>query len=398
LDALRRSFRNTYVRIAIQLDGPGANDTRRMLIAPGTAASPPQITYLDMPEQAMDDPNTLVKFIQWGQDSFPAAHYYLAIANHGQAIQGIAWDTTSDLADDKVLDDSAYLTVRELGQALGDPRVAPIDVLHLDACSMNLLEVAYEVRQRTQVLIASQYLGWSYFAYDEYQGAMGEDTAPDDVARDIAARYAARAGADLHPYTIAALDLRRADPTLRAVDALAAELTALMDDPGNRALLQRIWHESRKFESNGDYLNSDLDMYMDLLDWASRVQRDVNHPGTRTWAATLIGELTRPQSLIIAGSNRARSNSLPPQYAGGAYIDLTGSNGLSIFYPQRRDTAAFDSYVNDRLFTFTGASRWPDFLVAGLGALPAPGPYERLPGPLAPLGGSPQVFLPLVSR
>jgi hypothetical protein len=206
----------------VQIDGPAVGDTHRLLIWPGTASTPARIEDQPFDEQAMDDPSVLADFIHWGQNSFSAAHYYLAIANHGQGIQGIAWDTTTDLSG------NAYLTIKELGQALSAPGIAPIDVLHLDACSMNLLEVAYEVRQRVQVLIASQYLAWDFFAYDDYQSVMDGSASPRDVARAITERYAGQAGGQHDPYTMAALDLERAEPTLTAVDALAAELATLV--------------------------------------------------------------------------------------------------------------------------------------------------------------------------
>ncbi|HEY0604790.1 MAG TPA: clostripain-related cysteine peptidase [Herpetosiphonaceae bacterium] len=395
LETLKRSFRNPYVRIAVQIDGPADGDTRRLLFIPGTATSAPQVTDLAYGERAMDDPAVLADFIRWGQSSFPSTHYYLAIADHGQAIQGIAWDTTSDLQNG-TLNDDAFLTSRELGQALSAPNVAPIDILHLDACAMNLLEVTYEVRHTAQMVIASQYLGWGYFAYDDYQSVMGANTTAYDVAQRITAKYAARAAADGYPHTIAALDMRRAEPMLSAVDALGAELAAFVNNqPSNRELLHGIWQQSQKFESNGDYVINDLDMYVDVVDWAGRIQRGVNSPAVQTRAATLAVELTGPQPFIIAGSNHARSDTLPPQYANGAYIDVAGARGVSIFYPQRQNTQVFDSYINNRMFSFTSASRWPDFLVAGVGALP-PGPLEPPPPPLSPLEQPHQVFLPAV--
>ena len=162
LERLRGSFHNPDLRIAVQIDGPADGDTRRLLITPGTSSNAAQFTEIAYGERAMDDPAVLNDFVQWGQLNFPARHYYLAIADHGQAIQGIAWDTTSDP------DANSYLTIKEIGQALGTPGIAPIDIVQLDASSMNLLETAYELRQQTSILIASQYLAWSYFAYDDY--------------------------------------------------------------------------------------------------------------------------------------------------------------------------------------------------------------------------------------
>lgn len=397
INALRTTFRNPAVRVAIQVDGPTTGDTRRLLISPGTSTTLPTVLETNIGELAMDHPNTLRDFIIWGQDAFPAPNYYLAIANHGQAVQGIAWDTTSDMLDDGSQNDSAYLTVKELGEALSAPNVAPIALLHLDACAMNLLETAYEVRTRVGILIASQYLAWNYFAYDQYQQAMGANTSPRTVALGITQRYAVRAEQDDVPYTIAALDLSRAGTTLTAVDRLAAELAALVNNSAtNRTLLDGIWQQSQRFESNGDYQISQLDMYVDVVDWATRILVGVSSPAVKAEAATLINELTGPQPFILADSHHAQSQALPPQYAGGAYIDVADAHGLSIFYPRQANSVVYDNYINNRLFSFTSQSRWADFLTAGVGASP-PGPLVPPPGPLPALDLR-RVYLPFLTK
>jgi sugar lactone lactonase YvrE len=392
LDKLRRSFRNPSFRIAIQLDGPQQGDTVRLLITPGGVSSSPQVATLPYGEQRMDDPVTLADFVRWGQSSFPASHYYLSIANHGQAVQGIAWDTTSDPGG------GANLTVRELGQALNAPGVAPIDVLQLDACSMNTLEVAYELGgEQVGILVASQYLGWDYFAYDHYQAAIAATTDARALAIGITSRYATLAHADGVPYTIAALDLRRLSPAMAALDRLAAELTALSDNHQiSPTTLASLWAASQHVESNGDYLNNQLDMYIDLADWTRQVYEHVPSPAVRAAAAALLAELSGPQPLVIV--SRAESNPLPPQYAGGAYVDLHGSSGLSIFYPRRQDTAAFQRYLGNQIFSFTSVSRWPEFLAAGNGVLCPGCALQPLPGPLAPLASTYRVFLPFSAR
>lgn len=391
LTDMRQHVANPAVRIAVLLDGPANGDTRRIVIAPpSSSGGPPLFTETAVGELAMDDPNTLANFIRWGQQQFPAQHYYLSIADHGQAIQGIGWDSTSDR------NDGAYLTVKELGEALRSSGVAPIDVLHLDACSLNLLDVAYEVRDNVKMLVASQYLGWSYFAYADYAAAIGQATTAQDAARTVVEHYAALAGADHFPYTLSALDLERSTTTLNAVDTLAAKLAAEINNNRSRqATMDAIRKTSQTFDSNGDFQNNEQDMYVDLVDWARRVQSEVDNPAVKARAAALLAELNGPQPFIIA--NKQGSGYLPAQYEGGPYIDLSGANGLSIFYPQQQDTAAFDSYVHDRLFSFSAASRWKDFLQAGVGVLPAPGPpLEPLPGPLPALTPNHQVFLPLV--
>lgn len=392
INALTKGFKNPNVQIAVLLDGPGDDDSKRISIKPGTAQSDAVVTEERFGEQAMDNPKTLSDFLIWGQGLFPATNYYLSIANHGQAVQGIAWDATSGP------NYSAYLTVKELKQALATSGVAPIQVLHLDACSMNLIEVAYEVREHANILIASQYLGYNYFDYLAYQAAIGTNTTPPALARAVAKRYADRATADRHPFTISALDLTRADPARTAVDELAGELFAFAElGLPNRQQLASIWQASRKFDSNGDYQNNDLDLYVDLLDWTTRIKADIDSTAIQTGSDKVIAELRGPQPFILA--NHQASGTLPVS-AGGKDIDLTNSQGLSIFYPQRRDSAAFRAYSSDSLFSFTVDARWKAFLEADIGILAPGDPVTPLPGPLEPLpsGGGHRLYLPLVVR
>lgn len=393
LNALRRSLPNGYVRIAVLVDGPEDGDTRRMLISPGT---PALVVESNVGEQDLDDPNVLSAFLSWAKANAPAKNYYLAIANHGQALQGIAWDKTSDLRNDGQLNHNAYLTVKELGEALKSPNVPPIAVLHLDACSMNLLELSYELRERVGILIASQYLGWSYFAYNDYQALMHHDKTPYDVAIGITNHYAELATADDNPFSIAALDLRRAEPALKAVDTLAAELESIIVNPGqtdNRPMLDTIRQASQTLESNGDFMNTAQDEYIDLLDWATRIRNGVSYPAARARASDLITELTGPSPFIL--SSKTQSGSLH-NYANGANVDLSHAQGLSIFYPLAWETQVHKDYVSNKLFSFTQSSRWPDFLLAELGT--PEGVTRQSNGPLTTLIDKKFVFLPSVVR
>lgn len=390
LRTLRTSFANPNVRIAVQLDGPVDGDTRRFLITNSS-----QLT-LTVGEKALDDPLALTDFIRWGQQEFPAQHYYLAIANHGQAVRGIAWDTVSDRQDNGVQDNSAFLTVAELARALAAPDLAPIDVLHLDACSMNLVETGFELRKVADFLISSQYLGWNYFAYDQYLQNIQANTTAAAFARTVVDQYAEIVQRDGHPYTIAALQLDRAEPVLSGINALADRLITLIEGKQlTAATLDTIWQQSGKFESNGDYINTDADLYLDLHDWLQQLQAQVQDAPLQAVANQLITELAPYEFLIL--SSDVRSGALLPRYANGQPIDLSYANGISIFYPKRHDHQVFDDYINHRLFTFTKYSQWPIFLVTETGPLPDPTLLPP-PGPLAPLDAGRYSYLPLIRR
>ena len=394
---LLRSFKNPLVQIAVQVDGPKPNDTRRFVIKHGTNGQPVLMTDTeDLGERAMDDPAQLTEFVRWGQDKLLAQHYYLAIANHGQGFQGIAWDNTSGT--------DAYLTVAELHQALAAPGVAPIDILHLDACSMDLLELAYELRQQVRVMIASQYLTWSFFAYDLYQGEVSDGITPTALAQRVVGSYAALSRSYRYPFTLAALNTQRAEPLLTAVDQLAVALnTLLANGQLSRTQLITIRTASQKLESNGDYANNDLDWYVDLLDWARQVQ--LGAPAVSAEAQLVLNELLRPSPDGFILAQAAQSGQMPPPY-GQVSVDLTKASGVSLFYPPHLNPLAFNLYASRTISPTAGlaatgtplefaiSSRWVDFLQSAV----APGPAAPLPDPLPPLIPNRRVFLPLLVR
>jgi hypothetical protein len=415
---------NPCVRFAIQIDGPRSipeatntsvePDTYRYLIESGKP-----IQSIGFGEQAMDDSETLVQFIEWGQSILPADHYYLAIANHGQGVVGIGWDLTRTYPD---LRGEIYLTPAEIAKALNDERVAPIDILHLDACSMDTLEVLYQLRHTVKYVIASQYLAWNFFAYDDYARQIGISTTERQLAASVVDRYAAHGNAAKVPFTISALDLASIDEVKRAVDNLAVVLKAWVTfDPSgeNRQHLLDLRYKSQTFDSNGDAQNTASDIYVDILNWASTVQNDATfNEAIRTTSAQLGGVLqgtATSQPFILHKAKE--SYPLPTRYVGGAYVDLQQANGLSIYFPLEKDVPPSNSanlavsantqpsysilyrdYINNTLFDFTLASRWDEFLAVTLGV---PAPNEQLapiPSPLAPVDAPAWLYLPVVIK
>ena len=71
-----------------------------------------------------------------------------------------------------------YLSTNDLMNALSNVTnqgTNKIDVLYLDACLMNMLEVAYQVRDYGDYLFGNENLGWATIPppYDDYIDAVG---------------------------------------------------------------------------------------------------------------------------------------------------------------------------------------------------------------------------------
>ncbi|MCB0094104.1 MAG: hypothetical protein KDE46_00235 [Caldilineaceae bacterium] len=436
---------NACVQVAIQADGPASigsdvEDTRRWILQPGGNLEPfPFDNGLLSSEQQMDAPETLTNFVRWGQQSLPAAHYYLAIANHAQAVQGIGWDIST--GTDK------FLTVNEISQALKKPGIAPIDVIHLDGCSMSTLEVAFQLRDVTKYLIASQYLAWSFFAYDDYMMQVTDHMSAEYFAKSIVERYYTYAQSARVPATLAALNLERVSAVKEALNDVVVPLKAwlAMNPQPRRRTLYEIRRQTQSLDSNNDFINNALDEYVDLLDWAKRIRdasscvqegdgSDMVLPcDAYEKVDNLIRELegTFEDSSIVpfVRENQVLSNEVPLHYIEKVpqpYRDIIFEghvHGVSIYYPclhidengnippdlkcvvVNEDmaiaaadpityTTVYRDYVYDEVFDFTLASYWNEFLITSGGAPERDTPDDILTkptGPLAPYEALPKL-------
>lgn len=106
--------------------------------------------------KSMVDPNTLVSFIQYCKNKYPANRYMLILWDHGGgAITGYGYDEKS----------SGSMTLDKLNSALKQGGVK-FDFIGFDACLMGTLETALVSEQHADYLIASEEAepgtGWYY--------------------------------------------------------------------------------------------------------------------------------------------------------------------------------------------------------------------------------------------
>ena len=104
--------------------------------------------------KAMSNPTVLTDFIKYAIDKYPAEHYMLMIKNHGGGWKGACLDQQNG--------GGAMMTmpqIRQALQAVGD--TFRFDVITFDACLMGMCEVAYELRDRADYLVASQFVTYA---------------------------------------------------------------------------------------------------------------------------------------------------------------------------------------------------------------------------------------------
>lgn len=138
-------------------------------------------------EPNMGDPNTLAKFIRWTSRNYPAQNYVLDIWNHGDSCWGVCFDAQA--SPEETTED--YLTASEVDSALSKARVH-FSIIGFDACLMGNLEMAYEIREHTDIYVGSEELvPWEGWPYDRILTplTMSPWMAPKKLAKIIVDEY-----------------------------------------------------------------------------------------------------------------------------------------------------------------------------------------------------------------
>ena len=159
-------------------------DARRFYITQGLTPDP-QNDLVNLSEVNMADPLELVRFVSWGIQNYPAAHYFLVLWDHGLGWRGV------------VVDESAQgdqLTPLELRSALSQivaTNGRRIDLLGNDACRMTL-EIMYELADFVDYFVGSEkdepLEGWPYDAFLTVLAANPRIT-PSEVATALVDEY-----------------------------------------------------------------------------------------------------------------------------------------------------------------------------------------------------------------
>jgi len=131
----------------------------------------------DLGEVNMSDGATLVDFVTWAMQTYPADRYALILSDHGMGWPGGWTDADSHRGGDPTipltsrLGDQLYLM--ELDQALQQIRsetgLEKFDLLGLDACLMAQLEVLTALQPHARYAVVSEEvepsLGWAYTGF-----------------------------------------------------------------------------------------------------------------------------------------------------------------------------------------------------------------------------------------
>lgn len=352
---------NPNLTIVVMYDGRERNDTLRIVYKPEIGI----VKRDNLPEANMADPNTLRDFMQWAYQNYPAGQTYLNIVDHARATTGIAFDTNgkgdwSNLNTDR-------LTTVELRQALlqvTNNGEIKLNILHFDACLMGLVEVAYDLSDVTQYMIASESQTLTVFPFDQYAlrvPAQDKITARE-LARQIAEVYIKHPTLVGGNYVraISVLDLSKIQSINSAINNLAEALIGSINQYRTQIATAAI--SAQKFDSHTTPLNHGKygtidknDAFFDLFDLADQLAQSVTHSATRDTAQHLKEAINNSGFIIF---NQANSG----VYKEGERQDIEKAKGVAIFFPPTGNYLEYRSYIEDKSFKFTQHNKWNEFL------------------------------------
>ena len=132
---------------------------------------------MDIPKSDMGDWNYMAEFVKWTQENYPAKKYALVVWNHGS---GWNKDLAAELGKGISYDDETghHITTPQLRLAL--EKTGKMDIFAMDACLMQMIEVAYEIKDNTDYIVASEETepGDGY-TYDTFLGPLAGNPGMD---------------------------------------------------------------------------------------------------------------------------------------------------------------------------------------------------------------------------
>ena len=343
------------VHILVQLDRIEDQKTRRFRITQGGGFKKDCIETFS--ETNTGDPQVLYGFCQWAIANYPADRYALILWNHGsgwwedaksraagpagqsprrhlfrhnfpQAHRSICYDDTSggDALDNRelrvVLDGICALLGRK------------IDLLGMDACLMNMVEVAWQLRDSVQVIVGSEieepFDGWPYAEILSRLAAPPRQDAAT-LARWIVKSYLVSYQDKGETVTQSALDLSRIADVVTKIDTLSKVLVAALETDA-KPVASALKKSPRFYDDN----------YIDLHCFAKNLRRSPD-PDLCTGADALIAALKPGKGRLILSQGKIGR-------------EVRGTGGLSIYFPGDRINPAY------RALDFCADCRWPAFL------------------------------------
>jgi hypothetical protein len=338
----------TEMNIVVQMDRVQGFDesngdwtgTRRYYVTKDADSEVIHSTLIqDLGELNMGDPGILYSFGQWATQAYPAQHYALVLWDHGSGYPGVCFDDTNG---------GDCLTMNELKQALSNIKHtigADLDVVVFDACFMGMIEIAHQITNYVDFMVASEEsepgLGSPYdtilASLASTPGMSGSELASTITTKYMISYTDGLANPeDVPTATDAAYDLSKEPALASAISTFGEALKASFNQTQNAIV-------TAKSQSETFY-----GQFIDLYDFTQRVRNSVAVSAVQSAADNL---LTKIQDFVVTEGHGA---------------DHPNAHGVTIYYPEKYERASYAGSEAGRMLDFPWDTRWDQFLDFGV--------------------------------
>ncbi|MBF0545159.1 MAG: hypothetical protein HQM08_12025 [Candidatus Riflebacteria bacterium] len=280
----------------------------------------------------MGDYRTLINFAKWVVANYPAKKYALVIWNHGsgwkkgKVTRGISYDDSTN----------NYIKTNELGVALNEIKTAighNLDILDMDACLMQMAEVAYECLNKVDFIVASEEVEpGKGTPYDDVLNSLSKDSAPEDFAKAWVKAYGAsynHGSQGDESCTQSCIKVSELGVVYDAMNGLVKSAMSGKFNDGFSKALKSV----KKFEDSDN---------IDLIHFAQLLKGLIPDESIKTASDKLIAA---SQNAVIACSNIGQEN--------------VNAFGLAAYFPIAQPTFD-DNYKN---LDFSAAVKWEGMIL-----------------------------------
>ena len=380
LKEMKRVGSTADINIVAQLDSASAGSkTTRYALTKGAVANLARDAKQKLGNQNTGDPKSLIDFVTWVAANYPAERYALVLWNHGQG-----WDDTDIFAGERsgdrrrprsntfrhaffrttvekvaaaarhtnattraiLIDDNSKdfldnVEMQKVAKAAVVKFGGKIDLFGMDACLMNQIEVAYQLRKQSEFIVGSELTepldGWPY---DTILGKLAKTPTmkAGELAATIVDDYIASYRADGGSVTQSAVDMSQIDGVSAAIDTLGNTLLAAMADAAAKDAIQIARLKTQRFDDN---LNANVDLrnFCERLDAAASLSTEVKS------AARGVGVAL--DKYVIKNGHLGEK--------------VANAKGVSIYFPQDQISPLYTKHLD-----FAQENSWTKFLAAFL--------------------------------
>lgn len=291
---------------------------------------------------------TLKDFVVNVTRDYPSEYYMLIIWDHGLGWPGVCWDDTNSTPTYR-----SHMSPYNISRALSDACQEGgkrVNIVGFDACLMGMIEVCYELKDVTDIVIGSEMLipgyGWPYKELMQYISE-NPDVDPHVLSEFIVNEYVAYYSR-ISPNFFVQLSAIN----MSKIDDMVVNLTKLTEHLSQNTNAYKGLITGARSASQQKFMLGTVGVlfYSDLYKFADLIQKRTTDPKLIELSFNLMNSID--EMVFAENHTRPQGNLDQKQY------------GLTVYFPPNRQTVSYRyfDYVSD--FKETG---WFDFLLSFYG-------------------------------